>query len=272
MHPLLEKPTVEDLLALDSHTFSPDVYRRTGAFVMRRALPADSVLAWQHAWADFADNLGARRTVDPYNPVVVHEDIPPALAAIHRCDALLDLMQSLYPDLGLYQQRLLVKDHVSRAPVFLHQDFSYDHGWPEKTAVFVALSAHDADNGGLILYPGTHGCGYLGDTGEIDPAIVHPDWPSFCPSVQPGDIILMHDCTWHGSHPHTRGPDRVLLQITYQPASDPSTETLLRGSWDPARRYQLPRTRFFKRSRASRLRELQAEVNRLKAQLGESAR
>src|SRR6185369_6134762 len=85
-------------------------------------------------------------------------------------------------------------------------------------------------NGGMAFLPGTHHAGYLGDVGEIDIAATAPDWPILRPTLAPGDILLMHDCTWHGSEPHVSGPDRVLAQLQYQPASDPSSIELLRGT------------------------------------------
>jgi hypothetical protein len=250
---------------LDSKVFSIDAYRSAGCFVVRGAVPAAQVAQWQLAWQDFSARFQQRK-VDPYNPVVVHEDVPPVLAEIHRCPSILDVMEQIYPDLALYQQRFVIKDAQSRTPVFLHQDFGYDHGWPEKTAVFVALSTANAENGGLILYPGTHAIGYLGDTGEISEDFIGPDWPRICPSLEPGDLLLMHECTWHGSGPHRLGVDRILVQITYQPADDPTGVALLRGERSTGLQVgQVSRDRIFVRSRASRLRELQAEVNSLRA-------
>jgi Phytanoyl-CoA dioxygenase (PhyH) len=249
---------------LDSTEFSVDIYKQTGVFVVRKAIPARWIGAWQEAWREFyAESLAADRNVNPFNPVVVNEAVPPVLAAIHRCPDLLDIMERIYPDLGLYMQRFLLKDRKSRTPVFLHHDFGYDCGWPEKTAAFIPLSPTDADNGSLVFYPGTHLFGYLGDVGEFDPDIIDPDWPAICPALEPGDIALMHECTWHASPPYVHGPDRVLVQVTYQPANDPSSAALLRGNWRTEFRFGELREKFFKRSRASRLRELQAEVDRL---------
>jgi hypothetical protein len=262
----IDATAMRDLLPrLDSKVLSVEAYRSAGVFVVRGAVPLAQVAQWQLAWEDFAGQFQQRK-VDPYNPVVVHEEMPPALAEIHRSPAILDAMEQVYPDLALYQQRFVIKDAQSRSPVFLHQDFGYDHGWPEKTAVFVPLSAANAENGGLTLYPGTHAMGYLGDTGEIVDNFMGPDWPRICPSLEPGDLLLMHECTWHGSGPHVRGVDRILMQVTYQPADDPTGVALLRGKSGTGLQIgQVPRDRMFVRSRASRLRELQAEVNELRS-------
>lgn len=249
---------------LDAHQFSPDLYRTGGVFVLRQAIPDTVIRTWQAAWSQFCADVLGNRQVDPFNPVVVREAAPPPLCDIHRCAPLLDVVEQVYPDLALYMQRFVVKDRQSRTPVFLHQDVGYDIGWPEKTSVFVPLSLVNRDNGGLVLYPGTHALGYMGDAGELNRELLDPAWPALCPAFDPGDIVLMHECTWHGSGPHVSGPDRVLVQITYQPASDPTGVELLRGRWRTAYRLaDVPRERFFTRSRASRLRELQAEVERL---------
>ena len=255
----------ELLPLLDSPVFSPEVYRSAGVFVIRRALPAERVRVWQEAWRTFYEGLGPNRKIDPFNPVVVHETPPAALDDMHTCPELLDILERIYPDLALYMRRFLIKDRQSRTPVFLHHDYGYDIGWPEKTAVFIPLSPANPENGGMSYYVGTHRLGYLGDVGEFNASLLDPEWPVLRPSVLPGDVVFMHECTWHASGPHTGGPDRILLQATYQPASDPSGAALLRGSWrTDLRLAELTNAEYFKRCRSSRLRELQAEVNRSK--------
>jgi hypothetical protein len=242
---------------------APSEYTKAGACVVRKLVEGSELASLLEAWTHFSSERLRHREVDPFNPVVVTEVAPDALSDIHRMPPLLDLMAGIYPDLALYGQRFMVKDQRSRGPVFLHQDFGYDHGWPEKTSLFLALSPVNAENGGLILYPGTHAFGYLGDAGEIDAAAFEGQWSSVCPSLEPGDAVLMHECLWHASHPHSSGPDRVLVQVTYQPASDPSSAALLRGAWQTDLRLGADlRHKLFKRSRSSRLRELQSEVDR----------
>jgi len=259
-------PERELLAAADAATFAPDIYRETGFFVVRQAIPAARISRWQESWAKFyASTLAGARRVDPFNPVQVHESAPADLAEIHRCPELLDVLEVLYPDLALFMQRFVIKAADSRASVFVHSDFGYDYGWPEKTTVFLPLSRSNFDNGGISFYPGTHHFGYLGDVGEANVRMLSPDWPLVCPDLLPGDIALCHTCTWHCSPPHTNGPDRILVQSTFQPANDPSSKALLRGQWRT--RYQLadlPRDAFFVRSRSSRLRELQGQLDQLR--------
>ena len=251
----------------DSDVFSLDIYRETGFFVVRNVVPKETVRSWQNAWAEFyAETLSSNRKVDPFNPVHVHEQTPDDLASIHRTPEILDVLEGVYPDLALFMQRFVIKDAKSRGKVFVHSDFGYDYGWPEKTTTFIPLSPSNERNGGISFYPGTNHLGYMGDVGEVNLNLLDDSWPLVCPSLQPGDIALCHTCTWHFSPPYQSGPDRVLVQATYQPSSDPSSTALLRGE-DKARYLMsgIPRDKFFARSRSSRLRELQQELDKLKS-------
>ncbi len=263
-------PRIRELLpAIDSATFSPEVFREMGVFVVRGAIPPDVIDAWQKTWNDFyAAELSTGRKVNRFNPVAVDEVLPPTLAAMHKHPALLDVVEKAFgPDIALYNQRMVVKDVHSRGPVFLHQDSPYHIGWSSKASAFVPLSAVSPENGGMIFYPGTHQFGYLGDAGEINPSIIDPDWPTVSPSLSPGDIVLMNSSMWHCSGPHVDGPDRVLADIIYQPADDPSGIALLRGEWR-TEIFLDRKSDLFVRSRVSRLVELQRELDGLRPNPG----
>lgn len=218
----------------DSAKLTPSVYWKTGFYVLRNVVPLDQITAWKQMWdAFYARSLDGKRRVDPFNPVHVHEATPEALAQIHAYPAILDQLTKLYPDLALYMQRFVIKDSSSRKPVFPHSDFPYDYGWPEKTTVFIPLSPSNAKNGGISFYPGTHHFGYMGDAGQVNTDLLNDDWPLLCPDLEPGDIALCHTCTWHCSPQYVSGPDRILVQATYQPSSDPSSTVLLRGNAAP---------------------------------------
>jgi hypothetical protein len=251
------------LTRVDANQLDIEVYRQLGVFVLRSALPEHVVAEWTRHWMDFQEErLSDSRHLDPYNPVVLNEALPDQLANLYRHPTLLDLVETIYPDLGFFLQRFLLKDRHNVDAVFLHQDFAYNVGWPDKTSVFVPLTPMSPENGGLVLYPGTHHLGYLGDAGELDPALLDPGWPRLAPTCQPGDVLLMHDCTWHESGPRVTQRDRILVQITYQPSSDPSSTECLRGVQHPRLDLsQIPAARLFRRSRSSRLRELQQAID-----------
>jgi len=252
---------------LDSDEFSAELFHTAGVCVLRGAIPSETIASWQAAWNDFYGvDLSGGRKVNRFNPVAVDEQPPPPLSDMHRHPALLDVAEQVFgPDIALYNQRFVIKDQHSRGPVFLHQDFPYHLGWPNKASAFVPLSPMNPDNGGMVFYPGTHQYGYLGDAGEINLAVLDTDWPSYSPSVEPGDIVLMHSLMWHRSEPHVSGPDRVLADIIYQPADDPSGIALLRGNWRTEIFLDRRDARIFLRSRVTRLAELQREVDASKS-------
>jgi hypothetical protein len=253
-----------------SETFDPEIYRETGFFVVRNVVPQEQIEDWQREWRSFYQTaLDGKRKVNPYNPVHVNEAPPEALANIHAYPAILDVLEMLYPDLAIFMQRFVIKDSSSRTPVFPHGDFAYDYGWPEKTTCFIPLSPSNSRNGGISFYPGTHHFGYMGDAGEVNTNLLRPDWPLVCPDLEPGDIALCHTCTWHCSPAYESGPDRILVQATYQPSSDPSSTALLRGTWQTRYRLsEVPRDQFFTRCRSSRMRELQTQIDRQKEDVG----
>lgn len=235
-----------------------DDFERDGVVVVPRAVPDDALTQWQLGWAAFS----TIERILKYNPVAVDGPFGPMLNDMPRHPALLDIVEQVFgPDISLYNYRFVVKDKHAREAVFLHQDTGYHVGWPNKASMFVALSPMDASNGGMVIYTGTHRYGYLGDAGEISEANLSGAQNVICPTLAPGDVILMHSAAWHSSFPHTSGLDRVLADIIYQPANDPSGIELLRGQWRCEPSSWLRNANLFVRSRSSRLKELQAQVD-----------
>jgi hypothetical protein len=75
----------------------------------------------------------------------------------------------------------------------------------------------------------------------------------------------MNSLMWHRSEPHVSGPDRVLADIIYQPADDPSGIALLRGKWRTEIFLDRRTADIFTRSRVSRLVDMQRELDELKS-------
>lgn len=105
--------------------------------------------------------------------------------------------------------------------VKLHNDLMYLSGSSEKFSVFVALTECSAENGGLILYPGTHHFGLLGDAGELDRSALPDGLPAVCPTLSPGDCLFMHSAIWHESNPLQSGSERVYYEFKLVHADDP---------------------------------------------------
>jgi hypothetical protein len=249
--------------ACDSYIFDGDVFRALGVFVIRGLFPAETVDSWQGEWAKFqASTLTARKV--GFNKVAVEEPLPPALATMYESPQHRAVARQLFgEDVGLYNHRFVIKDQYSRDSVFLHHDYCYHLGFPEKASFFTPLSACGRENGGLEFFLGTHQYGYLGDAGEIDPD-AFPAWPSILPELNPGDLVVMDSSTWHRSGPHLGGPDRILADTIIQPASDPSTVAMVCGTNGPVNRLdRSAAASLFKRSRTTRLKALTIELSRL---------
>ncbi len=239
-----------------------EIFELTGLLVFKGAIATDAVASWRIAY----DNLSNPDRTPEYNPVAVNEAaLQPVLHLIATHPVILAAVTEIFgPDIALYNQRFIVKDKHARDPVFLHQDTPYHIGWPQKASAFVALSNVTAENGGLIFYPSTHKLGYLGDAGEINRELVRGEGVGI--ELSQGDFVIMHSALWHESGANTNGIDRILADIIYQPASDPSGIELLQGEWKTtAPRIPLSlRDKLLVRSRASRLRDLQTEIDERK--------
>lgn len=217
----------------DSSKFDKDVFEKTGVFVIRQGLPKDLIDEWREEWDRFyKETLANGRNVNKSNPVDLKEALPPKLASIYRNEILLDFVEQVFGEnIALYNHRFVIKDKFSAGEIFLHQDFCYHLGMPFKASFFLALSYAGKKNGGMTFYPGTHKYGYLGDAGAINPESFKESWPEYTPELEPGDFAIMNSLLWHTSGPNEAGIDRILADIIYQPANDPSSKELLRGAW-----------------------------------------
>ena len=122
------------LQKIDQNCLNEETYRDFGAMILRQVIPPDLMVEWIDAWKVFYSNeLADGRKLDPYNQVVLHEPVPTVLEEIHQHPVLLDILQGIYPDLGFYLQRFIIKDFHNRQAVFPHQDYCYNLGWPDKT-------------------------------------------------------------------------------------------------------------------------------------------
>jgi ectoine hydroxylase-related dioxygenase (phytanoyl-CoA dioxygenase family) len=255
---------------ISSHTFELDVFKETGVYVLRGAIPRDTVQAWQREWAGFYDaQLKNGRDVNRANPVALNEALPEGLAHMYRDPAFLDTARQVFGEhIALYNHRFVIKDQFSRTPVFLHQDSCYHLGRHNKCSLFVPLSVARPDNGAMSFYLGSHKLGFLGDAGEIDPDAFEIKWPKVTPRLEPGDFVIMNSSVWHESGPNTSGVDRVMADTIIQPADDPTGKELLAGSWQTDIFYSpINCIRYFKNSRVRKNMKFQEELAELRASL-----
>ena len=251
---------------IEGSEFDKSIFEKTGLFIIRNGLPQSIVNEWKEEWDNFYEKeLANGRDVNINNPVDLKENLPEKLATIYRNDILLDYVQQLFGnDIALYNHRFVIKDKFSPGEIFLHHDFCYHLGMPFKASFFVPLSYAGRKNGGMTFYPGTHKYGYLGDAGAINPEKFDELWQSVTPELEPGDFVIMNSLLWHTSGPNEAGIDRILADIIYQPANDPSSKELLRGEWKTnifLNRKQNPKD-FFKWSRVSKIIELNEKIKK----------
>jgi hypothetical protein len=218
---------------MDSTKFNKEVFDKTGLFIMRKAIPKGLVDEWKGEWdAFYAKSLANGRNVNVNNPVDLKEALPDKLANIYKNDIILDVAEQVFgKNVALLNHRFVIKDKFSPGEIFLHHDYCYHIGNPNKASFFVPLSYAGKKNGGLTFYLGTHKYGYLGDAGEIDPDSFPDSWPQFTPELEPGDFSIMNSLLWHKSGVNEIGVDRIVADIIYQPADDPSGKELVRGEW-----------------------------------------
>ncbi len=250
--------SIKDLFSkMEGTEFNKEIFDRTGLFIVRNVLPAATVGEWRGEWDLFYEKeLSKGRNVNTSNPVDLKEALPEKLAVIYKNETLLDFVQQVFgKDIALYNHRFVIKDKFSPGEIFLHHDFCYHLGMPAKASFFVALSYVGKKNGGMTFYPGTHAYGYLGDAGAVNPEAFKEKWHEYTPEMQPGDFAIMNSLLWHTSGPNEAGIDRILADIIYQPANDPSSKELLRGEWqtDVFIDRSMNSKDFFKWSRVSKM-------------------
>jgi len=257
---------------IDSDTFDKEAFEAAGIFILRNAIPKELMNDWVNEWNMFYDTrLKNGRDVNMANPVALKEPLPEKLNNIYKNSIVLDHVERVFgPHIGIYHNRFVIKDKYSPGEVFLHHDYCYHAGFPVKASFFIPITYSGKKNGGLTFYAGTHKYGSLGDAGEIDPAQFKEVWPEVTPELNPGDIAIMNSLVWHKSGINENGEDRIVADIIYQPANDPSCIELVRGDWqtDIFFNRDVDVKTYFKRSRVTKIVDL---TNQLKEKEKENA-
>jgi ectoine hydroxylase-related dioxygenase (phytanoyl-CoA dioxygenase family) len=241
---------------IDSTTFNNDIFQETGVFVLRNVVPKDIITGWQQEWETFYnEKLEDNRDVHQANPVALKEQLPESLANMYKEPCLLDIAKIIHGEsVALYNHRFVIKDKFSLKEVFLHQDSCYHLGFLNKCSFFVPLSYSGPSNGSLSFHLGSHKYGYLGDAGEINRDAFDIKWPIVTPELYPGDIAIMNSSVWHESGPSDGKINRIVADIHYQPANDPTGKELLSGEWLTDFHYSMEDpTKYFKSSRILKL-------------------
>ena len=211
-----------------------ELYREQGYLVVKDVLSADELAAARAAMEQLLE--GARGveahtalydledTHTPQQPRVRRLKLPhkhhSRFAELIRSDKLLALMQPLLgPDIRLQTSKLNLKSAGYGAAVEWHQDWAfYPYTNDDVLALGVLLDEFAADNGALMVLPGSHR-GPVYDhhadgrfCGAIDIDACGLDLANAVQLVAPaGSITLHHARLVHGSAPNRSGRSRSYL-------------------------------------------------------------
>jgi hypothetical protein len=155
------------------------------------------------------------------------------------------------------------KNSEFKERVILHNDIMYMSGSQKRYSLFIALTPVCKSNGGLILYPGTHQLGLLGDAGELNRGALPHNFPTVCPDLQPGDAILMNSALWHESKENIDGTERVYLEIKLSDIDDPTAKIELCGKRKSQWRLPDDMSSIFVNSRIQRIMKLMEKCDQL---------
>lgn len=247
--------------AFEGTAIDMDALDFLGAFVLKRAIPPETIHTYAQAYLDGIADGALKKTDFHLTEVKLNED--QALRQILREPAFVDVASQFFGgQVGSDFVRIVKKDAQHTQAVFTHQDTGYQMGSFQRYSLFIALTDCNLGNGGLYVYPGTHHFGYLGDVGEIKNCLPS-DYPKIQTTLNAGDILIMHSATWHGSPENTDKTNRVYLEVHIQAVDEPSTRTVICGERRSQWRLTLTEDDIFKNSRTQRLRGLYKQVEAL---------
>mgnify|MGYP001469679979 CR=1 FL=1 len=142
--------------------------------------------------------------------------------------------QSILPlffngNVGYIRGQFFRKNKNNPDKVKLHNDLMYSSGGSEKYSIFIPITNSNKLNGNLILYPGTHHFGLLGDAGELNRDILPKDLLPLENELNPGDVLIMNSATWHESKSFKCGQERVFFEFKLVSSEDPTSVGILLG-------------------------------------------
>ena len=234
-----------------------DQYAADGVVMLRGLLPADEVEGVRRAFMAQVDEGPSFRDVDglPTDDVLsryprfVHPHRQPGLEAGRIARALmtdprvLGVVEELVGPAYGAQSMFYFKPPTARGQA-LHQDNLFLQAHPETcVAAWIAIDDCDAENGGLVVIPGSHRIQILCPDEEADPLESFTAATIAVPAgeervqtrMRAGDVLFFHGSLVHGSRPNTSAdrfrrslifhyvPQRsVEVARFYQPLIDPA--------------------------------------------------
>jgi len=217
---------------VEGYKFNKKVYLESGVFILRDFIPIKVIKKLQFEWNEYMDVISSNGLLkDNNNSVNFINKLPENFENFWKSKWVKKISNRVFgKNTALYNHRVVRKEPESDFEVFLHQDYCYHVGLPDKCSLFIPLFDCGIKEGGMSFYLGSHQCGYLGDAGEID-ASKFDKWEILTPQLKIGDVVIMNSLTWHKSGPNKTKADRVLFDIIIQPSNDPSGTELISGEW-----------------------------------------
>jgi hypothetical protein len=202
------------------------LFERDGFVVLRGVLAEADREKLRAIYAEFQDRTAQGRvtrtsvhTAGDHSELFEWIDDFPAVRAAARA--------ILGDDYCRLLARFLIKDSAYSGPVPAHQDYPYFGGQPVKLNVFVPMTPCNRSNGSLIFIKGSHRYGPL-ERGTID-IDRFPELEREAIEIEPGDLLIADFLSWHYSEGAPDPTPRVMVQVIYQPSSDPSSKILVSG-------------------------------------------
>ena len=237
----------------ESATFDPQTLDALGFFVLRDVVQTKSLNYLRKIYRD--ESKVSEIKGHPTKVSINDEDTLPFIGQQEIKELLKHFFQA---KVGFGSGQFFRKDATHRGKVKLHNDLMYMSGWMEQYSFFVPLTLCSPETGGLILYPGTHKFGLLGDAGELNRDAI-PEHLSVCqPKLNPGDLLIMNAATWHESPEFLGSGERIYFEFKVKHKDDPSCNFLHIEESEYMSEYSLPSDSqsLFVDSRLQRLKNL----------------
>jgi len=233
-----------------------------GVFILKNAISEQTINQYFQSYSKEIANGTFKKTEYHLTEIKIEADNF-LTNIVHEPEFLYALSGFFNGNVGSDNIRIVRKDAHNFKAVFLHQDTCYQIGSFERYSFFIALTPVNIENGGLIIFPGTHKFGYLGDAGEISESLLPDNYPQISPNLSIGDILIMHSATWHKSPENTSREERVLLEVHIQHIDEPSTSIEICGIRKSNWRISSD-CKIFKNSRMQKIKTLYQEIDVLR--------
>tara|TARA_B100000214_G_C23852172_1_gene573935 strand:- start:307 stop:945 length:639 start_codon:yes stop_codon:yes gene_type:complete len=172
------------------------------------------------------------------HPTKVFTEIDPVSEIVNSRSFRLILPLFFNGNVGYVRGQFFRKNKDNPNKVKLHNDLMYSSGGSEKYSIFLPITNCNKLNGNLILYPGTHHFGLLGDAGELNRDALPKDLLRMENELYPGDILIMNSAIWHESNHFKSGQERIFFEFKLVSSQDPCSVGNLLG--DKKQLYKLP--------------------------------